>query len=105
MSDNTSDIRLAGHSETTVISHTLSFPAISSDTSALSSTVEASFIFNPSGTMRAGESRGGAEEQRPKGRLYRVRNDGGDARDGGRMEKSNRGFECSPVRALRSYLA
>lgn len=77
--------------------------------------VEASFIFDPTAFVRpetareAEEERGTAEQS---GR-YRVRDDWGNVSGSRKVgvraredkKKSNRGFECSPEKALRSYLA
>lgn len=104
MTDTTSDILQEGHSKTTVISYNLSLAASLVTTPRCLEAIQASFSYSkPTGTMGPGAAREAQGEERG---IRRQRGNGKERSEGERKrKKSNRGFERSPEKALRSYLA
>lgn len=83
MIDRTSDTPLAGHGETTVISHTLSL-CLSSDTSSLSCGRPSEFfVLDPAGATRPDAAREAGVERGTETRRkrHRARDDEGNVRD------------------------
>ena len=113
--DRASDIPLAVRSESTAISSTLSL-CLSSDTSTLSCSRPSELHIQPTWRRETRRQRRGRQGKGREGvkrgvkkqsERRRVRSDGGNLRDSEKvgMEKSDGGFERSPEKALRSYLA